>query len=60
MEKFFVSLESKVQHAEINTFNFQDHKILFDFDLSDLYDVETRTLKQGVAINPKDEIILFF
>ena len=32
-------------------YDFQGHKIMFDFDLSELYDVETRTLKQAVRRN---------
>jgi hypothetical protein len=30
---------------------FKGHKIMFDFDLSEMYDVETRTLKQAVRRN---------
>ena len=30
---------------------FNGHKIMFDFDLSEMYDVETRTLKQAVRRN---------
>ena len=32
-------------------YEFKGHKIIFDFDLSELYDVETRTLKQAVRRN---------
>ena len=32
-------------------YDFQGHKIMFDFDLSEMYDVETRTLKQAVRRN---------
>ncbi|MCK5135347.1 MAG: ORF6N domain-containing protein [Bacteroidales bacterium] len=46
-------------HSKI--YNFQGHKIMFDFDLSELYDVETRILKQAVRRNihrfPKEFLI---
>ena len=42
-------------------YDFKGHKIMFDFDLSELYDVETRTLKQAVRRNkhrfPNDFLI---
>ena len=43
-------------------YDFQGHKIMFDFDLSEMYDVETRTLKQAVRRNnhrfPNDFLIV--
>ena len=43
-------------------YDFQGYKIMFDFDLSKLYDVETRTLKQAVRRNihrfPSDFLIV--
>lgn len=42
-------------------FEIGNHKVMFDFDLSALYNVETRTLKQAVRRNilrfPKDFLI---
>ena len=42
-------------------FEISGQKIMFDFDLSALYEVETRTLKQAVRRNiqrfPKDFLI---
>ena len=32
-------------------YDFKGHKIMFDFDLSEMYDVETRILKQAVRRN---------
>ncbi len=32
-------------------YDFKGHKIMFDFDLSKMYDVETRSLKQAVRRN---------
>ena len=32
-------------------YDFQGYKIMFDFDLSEMYDVESRTLKQAVRRN---------
>ena len=32
-------------------YDFKGHKIMFDFDLSEMYEVETRTLKQAVRRN---------
>jgi hypothetical protein len=47
-------------HSKI--YDFQGNKIMFDFDLAELYDVETRTLKQAVRRNisrfPNDFLIL--
>ena len=47
-------------HSKI--YDFQNHKIMFDFDLSEMYDVETRTLKQAVRRNihrfPNDFLIV--
>jgi len=42
-------------------YDFKGHKIIFDFDLSEMYNVETRTLKQAVRRNynrfPSDFLI---
>jgi len=42
-------------------FELADHRVMFDFDLSELYNVETRALKQAVRRNiqrfPKDFLI---
>ena len=47
-------------HSKI--YDFQGNKIMFDFDLAELYDVETRTLKQAVRRNihrfPNDFLIV--
>jgi hypothetical protein len=47
-------------HSKI--YDSQGNKIMFDFDLAELYDVETRTLKQAVRRNisrfPNDFLIL--
>lgn len=46
-------------HSKI--YEIRGKKIMFDFDLSELYDVETRTLKQAVRQNihrfPNDFLI---
>ena len=43
-------------------YDFQGYKIMFDFALSEMYDVETRTLKQAVRRNnhrfPNDFLIV--
>ncbi len=40
-----------IQFIHSRIYEIQGNKIMFDFDLSELYDVETRTLKQAVRRN---------
>jgi hypothetical protein len=51
-----------IEFIQSKIYEFQGHKIMFDFDLAELYDVETRTLKQAVRRNihrfPSDFLIV--
>ena len=42
-----------LQVIQNKIFNIRDQKVMLDFDLADLYQVETRVLKQAVRRNLK-------
>ena len=41
----------QVQHIEDKIYTIRNQKVMFDFDLAELYGVETRVLKQTVRRN---------
>jgi len=52
----------KLQEIQNRIYESRDQKVMLDFDLAELYDVETRVLKQAVRRNmerfPKDFMFL--
>jgi len=42
----------KIQTIQNRIYEIREQRVMLDFDLAELYDVETRTLKQAVRRNP--------
>ena len=48
-------MNMQLQLIQQKIYEVRGHKVMFDFDLADLYEVETRVLNQAVK-----EILIFF